>query len=171
MKTYKIIITSNQNKNVSELHFFATALSKEFLMDMLCPLTKFQLSIKEVDKCPKIVLSMEGLLNLIKDFKLKTKVARNVLEVKEGIIGIFPNKPELTLNVWHGDCGETRTYINNVYFSEINKIFPKVFKQDPKNKYPYFEGEVYLDCKNEVWELRFIKSKFKVVYEEVILES
>lgn len=171
MKKYQITIQSNENKNVSETHLFATSLPKGFIMDILCPLTKYQLSIKEVEESPAFVLSIEGLLNLIKDFKLKTKVARNVLEVKEGIIGIFPNKPELTLNVWHGDCGETRTYINNVYFSEISKIFPKVFKQDPKNKFPYFEGEVYLDCKNEVWELRFIKSKFKVVYEEVILES
>lgn len=171
MKKYQITITSNQNKNVSETHLFATSLPKRFIMDILCPLTKYQLSIKEVEECPAFVLSVEGLLNLIKDFKLKTKVAKNVLEVKEGIIGIFPNKPELTLNVWHGDCGETRTYINNVYFSEINKIFPKVFKQDSKSKCPYFEGELYLECKNEVWELRFIKSKIKVIYEEVILES
>ena len=103
--------------------------------------------------------------------KLKTKIAKNVLETKEGTLGIFPNKPELTLNVWHGDSGEVRTYINNIYFSEINKMFPKVFKQDGKNKFPYFEGELYLNCKNEVWEFCFTKSKFKVVYEEITLES
>lgn len=171
MKKYQITFQSHENKNASEMHFFATSLPKGFIMDILCPLTKYHIIIEEVEESPALVLSVEGLLNLIKNFKLKTKIAKNVLEVKEGVIGIFPNKPELTLNVWHGDCGETRTYINNVYFSEINKIFPKVFKQDPKNKYPYFEGELYLEHKNEVWELRFIKSKFKVVYEEIVLES
>lgn len=171
MKNYQLTVRSFKDNNVVRTEYFATKLQKEVLMDILSPLTKYSISIEEMKDYSKITLSMEGILNFIVDLKLKTKVARNVLEVKEGIIGIFPNKPELTLNVWHGDCGETRTYINNVYFSEINKIFPKVFKQDSKNKFPYFDGELYLDYKNEVWELRFIKSEFKVVYEEVILES
>lgn len=171
MKTYKITIQSNENKNVSEIHFFITKLSKEFLMDILCPLTKYKFLIEEVIDCPRIVLSMEGLLNIIKDIKLKTKIAKNVIEVKKGTLGIFPNKPELILNTWQGNCGETRTYVNNIYFSDINKMFPKVFKQDPKNKHGYFEGELFLDNTNEVWELRFVKSTHKVIYEEIILES
>ena len=171
MKKYQITISSHQNKNVTKTFYFATTLSKGYLMDILRPLTKYSISIEEAEKCPNIVLSLDGLLETFLMLKLKTKIAKNVLETKEGILGIFPNKPELTLNVWRGDNEKVRTYINNVYFSEISKIFPKVFEQDPKNKYPYFEGELYLDYKNEVWELRFIKSKLKVVYEEVILES
>ena len=114
---------------------------------------------------------MEGLLNLIKDIKLKTKIARNVLEVKENTLGIFPNKPELLLNVWYGNNGEIRTYVNNIYFSEINKMFPKIFKQDTKNKFPYIEGALFLDYVDEVWKLHSVKSEFKVVYDEVVLES
>lgn len=171
MKNYQITIQSNENKNVSEIHFFITKLSKEFLMDILCPLTKYKLLIKEVIDCPRIVLSIEGLLNLIKDIKLKTKIARNVLKVEENTLGIFPNKPELLLNVWYGDNGEIRTYVNNIYFSEINKMFPKIFKQDTKNKFPYIEGALFLDYVDEVWKLHSVKSEFKVVYDEVVLES
>lgn len=171
MKKYQITITSNQNKNVSETHLFATSLPKGFIMDILCPLTKYQLSIKEVEESPAFVLSVEGLLNLIKDFKLKTKVARNVLEVEENTLGIFPNKPELLLNVWYGNNGEIRTYVNNIYFSEINKMFPKIFKQDTKNKFPYIEGALFLDYVDEVWKLHSVKSEFKVVYDEIVLES
>ena len=171
MKKYQITISSHQNKNIIKTFYFATCLSKSYLMDILYPLTTYSISIEEAEKCPNIVLSLDGLLETFLTLKLKTHVAKNVLEVKEGTLGIFPNKPELLLNVWRGDNEEVRTYINNVYFSEINKMFPKVFKQDPKNKYPYFEGELRLDCKNEVWELNFIKSKFKVIYEEITLES
>ena len=172
MKNYQIVITSNKDKNVSELHFFATALSKEFLMDMLCPLTKFQLSIKEVDKCPKIVLSMEGLLNLIKDIKLKTKIAKNVMEVTEGVLGVFYEKPILDLHVWTGDSGEVRTYVNNMNWANINVMFPKQFKFDIKSKRPYFSGEIYLDpIDSRLWKLHYVIRTHKVIYEEVTLES
>jgi hypothetical protein len=172
MKNYQIVITSNKDKNVSELHFFATALSKEFLMDMLCPLTKFQLSIKEVDKCPKIVLSMEGLLNLIKDIKLKTKIAKNVMEVTEGNLGVFYKKPNLDLNIWTGDSGEVRTYVNNMNWANINVMFPGQFKLDFKSKRPYFSGELHLDLiDNRLWKLSYIVRTHKVIYEEVTLES
>ena len=172
MKTYKITFTSNQNKNVSETHLFATSLSKEFLMDMLCPLTKFQLSIKEVDKCPKIVLSMEGLLNLIKDIKLKTKIAKNVMEVTEGVLGVFYEKPILDLHVWTGDSGEVRTYVNNMNWANINIMFPKQFKFDIKSKRPYFSGEIYLDpIDSKLWKLHYVTKTHKVIYEEIILES
>ena len=170
MKTYKITITSNQNKNVSQTYFLATSLPKGFLMDIIRPLTNYQILIEEF-KSLAIALSVEGLLNVIKDIKLTTKVARNVLEVEENTLGIFPNKPELLLNVWYGNNGEIRTYVNNIYFSEINKMFPKIFKQDTKNKFPYIEGALFLDYVDEVWKLHSVKSEFKVVYDEVVLES
>jgi hypothetical protein len=172
MKNYQIVITSNKDKNVSELHFFATALSKEFLMNMLCPLTKFQLSIKEVDKCPKIVLSMEGLLNLIKDIKLKTKIAKNVMEVTEGVLGVFYEKPILDLHIWTGDSGEIRTYINNMTWKDLNFMFPEQFKLDLKSKKPFFQGELHLDLiDNRFWKFHYIVRTHKVIYEEVTLES
>ena len=74
---------------MSETHFFATSLSKEFIMDIICPLTKYRVTIKEVEECPVFVLSVEGLLNVIKDIKLKTKVAKNVMEVTEGNLAVF----------------------------------------------------------------------------------
>jgi hypothetical protein len=172
MKDYQIIITSNKNKNVSELYFFATALSKEFLMDMLCPLTKYQLSIKEVCKSPKIVLSMEGLLNIIKDIKLTTKIAKNVTEVTEGNLGVFYKRPNLDLNIWVGDSGEVRTYVNNMTWKDLNYMFPEQFKLDLKSKKPFFQGELYLDLiDNRFWQFHYIIRTDKVVYEEIILND
>lgn len=172
MKDYQIIITSNKDKNVSELHFFATALSKEFLIDMLCPLTKYQLSIKEVCKSPKIVLSMEGLLNLIKDIKLKTKIAKNVMEVTEGNLGVFYKKPNLDLYIWTGDSGEVRTYVNNMNWANIDVMFPGQFKLDFKSKRPYFSGELHLDLiDNRLWKLSYIVRTHKVIYEEIVLND
>ena len=172
MKTYQITFTSNKDKNVSEIHLFATSLSKGFLMDILRPLTKYQLSIKEVEKGPALVLSMEGLLNLIKDFKLKTKIAKNVMEVTEGNLGIFYKKPNLDLHIWTGDSGEVRTYVNNMNWANIDVMFPGQFKFDFKSKRPYFSGEVYLDLiDNRLWKLHYITRTHKVIYEEIVLND
>lgn len=172
MKKYQITISSNKDKNVSKIHLFATSLSKEFLMDILRPLTKYQLSIKEIEKGPDLVLSMEGLLNLIKDIKLKTKIAKNVMEVTEGNLGIFYKKPNLDLHIWTGDSGEVRTYVNNMNWANIDVMFPSQFKFDFKSKRPYFLGEVYLDLiDNKLWQLHYVIRTHKVIYEEITLES
>ena len=172
MKKYQIIITSNQNKNVSETYLFATSLPKEFIMDILCPLTKYQLSIKEVEEGPAFVLSIEELLNVMKEIKLKTKIAKNVMEVTEGVLGVFYEKPILDLHVWTGDSGEVRTYVNNMNWANINVMFPKQFKFDIKSKRPYFSGELYLDqIDSRLWKLHYVTKIHKVIYEEITLES
>lgn len=171
MKNYQIVIQSTQNKNVSEIHFFASGLPKNLITDIICPLTKYQLLIKEVDKCPTVILSMEGLLNLITTIKLRTKVAKNVMEVTEGNLGVFYKKPNLNLNIWTGDLGETRTYVNNMNWKDLNSIFPEQFKLDFKSKTPFFQGELYLDLvENKFWQFRYIIKTHKVVYEEITLE-
>lgn len=172
MKTYKLTITSNKDKNVSETHFFVTSLPKGFLMDILCPLTNYQLSIEEFDKHLAIALSVEGLLNIIKDIKLTTKVAKNVMEVTEGNLGVFYEKPILDLHIWTGDSGEVRTYVNNMNWANIDVMFPKKFKFDIKSKRPYFPGEVYLDLiDNRLWKLHYIIKTHKVIYEEIVLND
>ena len=172
MKTYKITIESNQNKNVSETHFFVTSLPKGFLMDILCPLTNYQISIEEFDKHLAIALSVEGLLNVMKDIKLTTKIAKNVMEVTEGNLGVFYKKPNLDLNIWTGDSGEIRTYINNMTWKDLNFMFPEQFKLDLKSKKPFFQGELYLDLiDNRLWKFHYVIKTHKVVYEEITLES
>ena len=172
MKKYQITITSNQNKNVSETHLFATSLPKGFIMDILCPFTKYQLSIKEVEEGPAFVLSVEGLLNVMKEIKLKTKIAKNVMEVTEGNLGVFYEKPILDLHIWTSDSDEVRTYVNNMNWANINVMFPKKFKFDIKSKRPYFPGEVYLDLiDNRLWQFHYVIRTHKVVYEEITLES
>lgn len=172
MKKYQITIQSNKNKNVSEIHFFVTSLPKGFLMDILCPLTKYHLIFKEVEECPTLVLSMEGLLNLMKDIKLKTKIAKNVMEVTEGNLGVFYKKPNLDLHIWTGDSGETRTYVNNMTWKDLNFMFPEQFKLDLKSKKPFFQGELYLDLiDNRLWQFYYVIRTHKIVYEEVTLES
>ena len=171
MKTYKITITSNQNKNVSQTYFLVTSLPKGFLMDIICPLTNYQILIEEF-KSLAIALSVEGLLNIIKDIKLKTKVAKNVIEVTEGNLGVFYEKPILDLHIWTGDSGEVRTYVNNMNWANIDVMFPKKFKFDIKSKRPYFPGEVYLDLiDNRFWKLHYVVKTHKVIYEEIVLES
>lgn len=172
MKKYQITIQSNENKNVSETHFFVTSLPKGFLMDILCPLTKYHLIFKEVEECPTLVLSMEGLLNIMKDIKLTTKIAKNVIEVTEGNLGVFYKKPNLDLHIWTGDSGETRTYINNMTWKDLNFMFPEQFKLDLKSKKPFFQGELYLDLiDNKLWQFHYVIRTHKVIYEEVTLES
>ena len=172
MKKYKITFQSNQNKNVSKIYFLGTSLSKGFLMDILCPLTKYQILIEEVDTCPIIVLSIEGILSEIKNIKLITKVAKNVMEVTEGNLGVFYEKPILDLHIWTGDSGEVRTYVNNMNWANIDVMFPKKFKFDIKSKRPYFPGEVYLDLiDNRLWKLHYVVKTHKVIYEEITLES
>lgn len=172
MKKYQITITSNQNKNVSETHLFATSLPKGFIMDILCPLTKYQLSIKEVEEGPAFILSVEGLLNVMKDIKLTTKVAKNVMEVTEGNLGVFYKKPNLDLNIWTGNSGEVRTYVNNMTWKDLNFMFPEQFKLDLKSKKPFFQGELYLDLiDNRLWQFHYVIRTHKVVYEEITLES
>ena len=171
MKKYQITIQSNENKNVSETHFFVTSLPKGFLMDIICPLTKYQLSIKEVEECPTLVLSVEGLLNVMKDIKLKTKIAKNVMEVTEGNLGIFYKKPNLDLHVWTGDSGEVRTYVNNMNWANLDVMFPGQFKLDFKSKRPYFSGELHLDLiDNRLWQFHYVIRTHKVIYEEITLE-
>lgn len=171
MKTYKITITSNQNKNVSQTYFFATSLSKGFLMDILRPLTNYQILIEEF-KSLAIALSVEGLLNVMKDIKLKTKIAKNVMEVTEGNLAVFYKKPDLDLNIWTGDSGEVRTYINNMTWKDLNFMFPEQFKLDLKSKKPFFQGELHLDLiDNRFWKFHYIVRTHKVIYEEVTLES
>ena len=172
MKTYKLTITSNQNKNVSETHFFITSLPKGFLMDILCPLTNYQLSIEEFDKHLAIALSVEGILNIIKDIKLTTKIAKNVTEGTERNLGIFYKKPNLDLNIWTGDSGEVRTYVNNMSWKDLNFMFPEQFKLDLKSKKPFFQGELYLDLlDNRFWKFHYVVRTNKVVYEEIILND
>lgn len=172
MKTYKLTITSNKDKNVSETHFFVTSLPKGFLMDILCPLTNYQLSIEEFDKHLAIALSIEGILNIIKDIKLTTKVAKNVIEVTEGNLGIFYKKPNLDLNIWTGDSGEVRTYVNNMTWKDLNFMFPEQFKLDLKSKKPFFQGELYLDLiDNRLWQFHYVIRTHKVVYEEIVLND
>lgn len=171
MKTYRITFQSKKDKNVSKIYFLDTTLLKSFLMDILCPLTKYQLIIEEVNKYPILILSMEGLLSEIKNVKLTTKVAKNVMEVTEGNLGIFHKKPNLDLHIWTGDSGETRTYVNNMNWKDLNSIFPDQFKLDFKSKTPFFQGELYLDLvDNKFWQLHYIIRTHKVVYEEIILE-
>lgn len=171
MKTYKITFQSKQNKNVSRTYFLGITLLKGFLMDILCPLTKYQLLIEEVDKGPILVLSMEGLLSEIRTIKLTTKIAKNVMEVTEGNFGIFYKKPNLDLHIWTGDSGEVRTYVNNMNWANINVMFPNQFKFDIKSKRPYFQGELYLDLiDNKLWKLHYIVKTHKIIYEEVTLE-
>lgn len=171
MKTYKITITSNQNKNISETHFLATSLPKGFLMDILRPLTNYQILIEEF-KSLAIALSVEGLLNVMKDIKLTTKIAKNVMEVTEGNLGIFYKKPNLDLNIWTGDSGEVRTYINNMTWKDLNFMFPEQFKLDLKSKKPFFQGELHLDLiDNRLWQFHYIIRTHKVIYEEIILEK
>ena len=172
MKNYQIVITSNQNKNVSEVHFFVTSLPKGFLMDIICPLTNYQISIEEFDKHLAIALSVEGLLNVMKDIKLTTKIAKNVMEVTEGNLGVFYKKPNLDLNIWTGDSGEVRTYVNNMTWKDLNYLFPEQFKLDLKSKKPFFQGELYLDLiDNRLWKFHYVIKTHKVVYEEITLES
>jgi hypothetical protein len=172
MKTYKLTITSNKNKNVSETHFFVTSLPKNFLMDILCPLTNYQLSIEEFDKHLAIALSVEGILNIIKDIKLKTKVAKNVMEVTEGNLGVFYKRPNLDLNIWVGDSGEVRTYVNNMTWKDLNFMFPEQFKLDLKSKKPFFQGELYLDLlDNRFWKFHYVVRTDKVIYEEIVLND
>lgn len=172
MKTYKITITSNKNKNVSETHFIVTSLPKGFLMDILRPLTNYQLSVEEFDKHLAIALSVEGILNIMKDIKLTTKVAKNVMEVTEGNLGIFYKKPNLDLHIWTGDSGEVRTYVNNMNWANIDVMFPGQFKLDFKSKRPYFSGELHLDLiDNRLWKLSYIVKTHKVIYEEIVLND
>lgn len=172
MKKYQITISSHQNKNIIKTFYFATCLSKGYLMDILYPLTTYSISIEEVEKCPNIILSLDGLLETFLTLKLKTKVAKNVMEVTKGNISDFIKKPNFELNVWHGDSGETRTYVNNMSFSQIERVFPETFELDRKSYKPYFKGELELiQLENKVWRLCFTTVKHKVVYEEITLES
>lgn len=171
MKTYKITITSNQNKNVSQTYFLATSLPKGFLMDILRPLTNYQILIEEF-KSLAIALSVEGILNIIKDIKLTTKIAKNVMEVTEGNLGVFYKKPNLDLHIWTGDSGEVRTYVNNMNWANIDVMFPGQFKLDFKSKRPYFSGELHLDLiDNRLWKLSYIVRTHKVIYEEIVLND
>lgn len=172
MKKYKITFQSNQNKNVSKIYFLGTSLSKGFLMDLLCPLTKYQILIEEVDTCPIIVLSMEGILSEIKNIKLTTKVAKNVTDITERNLGVFYKKPNFDLHVWTGDSGEVRTYINNMNWENLNVMFPEQFKLDLKTKRPFFQSELYLDLiDNRIWKFHYVIKTHKVIYEEITLES
>lgn len=172
MKTYQIVFRSFKDPNVVRTEYFVTKLPKGVLMDILTPLTRYSISIEEIKEYTKLALSMEGLLSLIIDLKLKTKVARNIMEVTKGNISDFIKKPNFDLNVWHGDNGEVRTYINNMSFSQIEKVFPETFESDNKSYKPYFKGELELiQLENKVWRLCFTTIKHKVIYEEIILES
>jgi hypothetical protein len=172
MKNYQITIRSFKDNNVVRTEYFATKLQKEVLMNILSPLTKYSISIEEMKDYSKLALSMEGLLDFIVNLKLKTKVARNIMEVTKGNISDFIKKPNFDLNVWHGDNGETRTYINNMSFSQIDRVFPETFELDGKSYKPYFKGELELiQLENKVWRLCFTTIKHKVIYEEVVLES
>jgi hypothetical protein len=172
MKNYQITIRSFKDNNVVRTEYFATKLQKEVLMDILSSLTKYSISIEEMKNYSKLALSMEGLLDFIVNLKLKTKVARNIMEVTKGNISDFIKKPNFDLNVWHGDNGETRTYINNMSFSQIDRVFPEIFELDGKSYKPYFKGELELiQLENKVWRLCFTTIKHKVIYEEVVLES
>jgi hypothetical protein len=172
MKTYKITIQSNKNKNVSETHFLVTSLPKGFLMDILRPLTNYQLLVEEFDKHLAIALSVEGILNIMKDIKLTTKIARNVTEVTEGNLGVFYKRPNLDLNIWTGDSGEVRTYVNNMSWKDLNYMFPEQFKLDLKSKKPFFQGELYLDLiDNRFWKFHYVVKTDKVIYEEIVLND
>lgn len=140
-------------------------------MDILRPLTNYQILIEEF-KSLAIALSVEGLLNVMKDIKLKTKIAKNVMEVTEGNLAVFYKKPDLDLNIWTSDSGEVRTYINNMTWKDLNFMFPEQFKLDLKSKKPFFQGELHLDLiDNRFWKFHYIVRTHKVIYEEVTLES
>lgn len=172
MKNYQIIIRSFKDPNVTKTEYFITKLPKSLLMDILSPLTKYSIEIEETDKCHNLALSMEGLLNFIVNLKLKTKIAKNIMEVTKGNISDFIKRPNFEMNVWHGDNGETRTYINNMSFSQIERVFPETFELDGKSYKPYFKGELELiQFKNKIWRLCFTTIKHKVIYEEITLES
>jgi hypothetical protein len=172
MNVYKIEIKSHK-ENVGKIFFVISELSKGFLMDIIVPLTPYQIKIEDcVIKQGFLYLTFESFLKELSELKLKTKIAKNVMEVTEGNLSVFYKKPNLDLNIWTGDSGETRTYVNNMTWKDLNFMFPEQFKLDLKSKKPFFQGELHLDLiDNKLWKLSYIIRTHKVVYEEIILND
>jgi hypothetical protein len=172
MNVYKIEVKSHK-ENVGKLFLVISELSKGFIKDVIAPLTPYQVKIEDfVIKQGLLFLPFEGFLKELSELKLRTKIAKNVMEVTEGNLGIFYKKPNLDLHIWTGDSGEVRTYVNNMNWANIDVMFPGQFKLDFKSKRPYFSGELYLDLiDNRFWQFHYIIRTNKVVYEEVILND
>lgn len=172
MNIYKIEVKSHK-ENVGKLFLVISELSKGFIKDVIAPLTPYQVKIEDfVIKQGLLYLPFEGFLKELSELKLRTKIAKNVTEVTERNLGIFYKKPNLDLNIWTGDSGEVRTYVNNMTWKDLNYMFPEQFKLDLKSKKPFFQGELYLDLiDNRFWQFHYIIKTNKVVYEEVILND
>jgi hypothetical protein len=172
MNVYKIEVKSHK-ENVGKLFLVISELSKGFIKDIVAPLTPYQVKIEDfVIKQGLLFLPFEGFLKELSELKLRTKIARNVTEVTEGNLGVFYKRPNLDLNIWVGDSGEVRTYVNNMTWKDLNYMFPEQFKLDLKSKKPFFQGELYLDLiDNRLWKFHYVVKTDKVIYEEIVLND
>lgn len=174
MRTYKVFITSNINQNVEQIAYFDSTLNEEILLDILVPITPYKLTIKECTTNGKIIWNLEDVIKYLSETKLTTKVARNVTKVSVEQIATFEKKPNLNLNIWEGDSGEIRTYVNNKYSVQIiNTMFPVLFKTDIKSNKAYYPGKLMLnyDPVENSYILIGTKSIDTVIYEEITLEK
>lgn len=175
MKSYKLTITSNNSKNVSNIKYFNSILDKGILLDILVPITPYKINIDEVE----FIISYDTLEETIKYLlktKLKTKIAKNTTFTKVETLAIFTKKPNLQLNVWKGESGKIRTYVNNSGSALIiNTIFPGLFEfeVDTYSKTTYYHGELTLeyDSAANYYVLTGRKPVDTVIYEEIILEK
>lgn len=173
MKTYSITINSNIDPNVGKTLHFNSNLNKEILLDILTPITPYQVKINEN---PNVIVlwDLEDTIKNLLETKLTTKVARNVTKTNIEQIAAFKKKPNLDLNKWEGNSGEVRTYVNNTHCVTItNVMFPGIFKMDMKSNKSYYPGKLILEYNNimDNYVLTGIKLTNTVVYEEITLEK
>lgn len=173
METYSITINSSIDSNVGKTLYFNSNLNKEILLDVLTPITPYQVKINE--KPNVIVLwDLEDIIRNLLGVKLTTKVARNVIKLESEILATFKEKPNLDLNKWEGNSGEIRTYINNIgSITIVNTIFPRLFKVDAKSSKAYYPGKLTIEHDPIANNYMLIGTKLTetVVYEEITLEK
>lgn len=174
MKTYKLIISSNINSNIEYLTYFNSELNEGVLLDILTSITPYKLTIIKYIPSSVVPWSLEDIARVLPEIKLTTKVAKNVTKINIEQIATFREKPCLDLNIWEGDLGEIRTYVNNKYSIIITStIFPGLFKTDMKSNKAYYPGKLILDhdpIANN-YTLTCVKSVDTVIYEEITLEK
>lgn len=158
MKEYKIIVSSVLDDVNSLVQFCKTSLDKEVLLQILYPLTSYQVSVEDNDWKDCITFSLEDTIEWIMNVELgKMKKVKEKIKTEE-TLATFLHEPEFVIHTYPFECKNNWTSSITLNPKTFKSLFPTVEILKKQDNTTMIEGLLSLNYEDDgFWHLTLKK--------------
>lgn len=158
MKEYKIIVSSVLDDVNSLVKICKTSLNKEVLLQILYPLTPYQVSVEDNDWKDCITFSLEGTIEWVMNVKLgKTKKVKEKIKTEETLATFF-HEPKFVIHTYPFEYKHNWASLITLDPKTFESLFPTIEILKKQDNTTMIEGLLSLNYEDDgFWHLTLEK--------------